>query len=87
MTAYLNRFFFLCNRKIPFKHSHVFFPQGRMSLSGMLISRIEDGETLRNAFEISGALFIQTTGGFTCSAPLFKSTSVSELSLKMWRGF
>lgn len=59
-----------------------FFPQGRMSLSGMLISRIEDGENLRNAFEISGALFIQTTVGFTCSAPLFKSTSVSELSLK-----
>uniref|UniRef100_A0A671UP40 Osteoclast-stimulating factor 1 n=1 Tax=Sparus aurata TaxID=8175 RepID=A0A671UP40_SPAAU len=27
---------------------------GRMPLSGMLISRIEDGENLRNAFEISG---------------------------------
>lgn len=33
------------------------FPQGRMSLSGVLISRIEDGETLRNAFEITGAFF------------------------------
>uniref|UniRef100_H3DAI9 Osteoclast-stimulating factor 1 n=1 Tax=Tetraodon nigroviridis TaxID=99883 RepID=H3DAI9_TETNG len=32
-----------------------FIYQGRMSLSGMLISRIEDGETLRNAFEISGS--------------------------------
>uniref|UniRef100_A0A674PQJ2 Osteoclast-stimulating factor 1 n=1 Tax=Takifugu rubripes TaxID=31033 RepID=A0A674PQJ2_TAKRU len=31
------------------------FPQGRMPLSGMLISRIEDGENLRNAFEISGS--------------------------------
>ncbi|KAG8004506.1 Rho guanine nucleotide exchange factor 7 [Nibea albiflora] len=28
--------------------------QGRMPLSGMLISRIEDGEDLKNAFEISG---------------------------------
>lgn len=37
-----------------------------MSLSGMLISRIEDGETLRNAFEISGALFMQTTVVFSC---------------------
>ncbi|XP_035006581.2 rho guanine nucleotide exchange factor 7 isoform X2 [Hippoglossus stenolepis] len=32
-----------------------FIYQGRMSLSGMLISRIEDGENLKNAFEISGA--------------------------------
>uniref|UniRef100_A0A8D3CMA5 Osteoclast-stimulating factor 1 n=1 Tax=Scophthalmus maximus TaxID=52904 RepID=A0A8D3CMA5_SCOMX len=32
-----------------------FIYQGRMPLSGMLISRIEDGETMRNAFEISGA--------------------------------
>ncbi|XP_070850092.1 rho guanine nucleotide exchange factor 7b isoform X2 [Chaetodon trifascialis] len=31
-----------------------FIYQGRMPLSGMLISRIEDGETLKNAFEISG---------------------------------
>ncbi|XP_071320799.1 rho guanine nucleotide exchange factor 7b isoform X1 [Trachinotus anak] len=31
-----------------------FIYQGRMPLSGMLISRIEDGENLRNAFEISG---------------------------------
>uniref|UniRef100_A0A8D3EBQ5 Osteoclast-stimulating factor 1 n=1 Tax=Scophthalmus maximus TaxID=52904 RepID=A0A8D3EBQ5_SCOMX len=31
-----------------------FIYQGRMPLSGMLISRIEDGETMRNAFEISG---------------------------------
>lgn len=39
-----------------------------MSLSGMLISRIEDGENLRNAFEISGVLFIQATVVFTfCS--------------------
>lgn len=46
------------------KFSSVFlfvFLQGRMSLSGMLISLIEDGETLRNAFEISGALFTQAT--------------------------
>uniref|UniRef100_A0A667XH48 Osteoclast-stimulating factor 1 n=1 Tax=Myripristis murdjan TaxID=586833 RepID=A0A667XH48_9TELE len=28
--------------------------QGRVPLSGMLISRIEDGDNLRNAFEISG---------------------------------
>ncbi|KAM9327621.1 rho guanine nucleotide exchange factor 7-like [Pholidichthys leucotaenia] len=32
-----------------------FIYQGRMPLSGMLISRIEDGENLRNAFEISGS--------------------------------
>ncbi|XP_019734108.1 rho guanine nucleotide exchange factor 7b isoform X1 [Hippocampus comes] len=32
-----------------------FIYQGKMPLSGMLISRIEDGETMRNAFEISGA--------------------------------
>uniref|UniRef100_A0A3B5A659 Osteoclast-stimulating factor 1 n=1 Tax=Stegastes partitus TaxID=144197 RepID=A0A3B5A659_9TELE len=31
-----------------------FIYQGRMPLSGMLISRIEDQENLRNAFEISG---------------------------------
>uniref|UniRef100_A0A8C9ZMT9 Osteoclast-stimulating factor 1 n=1 Tax=Sander lucioperca TaxID=283035 RepID=A0A8C9ZMT9_SANLU len=31
-----------------------FIFQGRMPLSGMLISRIEDGENLKNAFEISG---------------------------------
>lgn len=31
-----------------------FIYQGRMPLSGMLISRIEDGDNLRNAFEISG---------------------------------
>ncbi|KAG7502901.1 rho guanine nucleotide exchange factor 7-like isoform X2 [Solea senegalensis] len=31
-----------------------FIYQGRMPLTGMLISRIEDGENLRNAFEISG---------------------------------
>eukprot|EP00064_Thunnus_orientalis_P016129 superscaffoldBa00003130_g16192 len=31
-----------------------FIYQGKMPLSGMLISRIEDGENLRNAFEISG---------------------------------
>lgn len=31
-----------------------FIYQGRMPLSGMLISRIEDGEKLKNAFEISG---------------------------------
>ncbi|GAA6225138.1 rho guanine nucleotide exchange factor 7-like isoform X2 [Lates japonicus] len=31
-----------------------FIYQGRIPLSGMLISRIEDGEKLRNAFEISG---------------------------------
>uniref|UniRef100_A0A3P9JCX6 Osteoclast-stimulating factor 1 n=1 Tax=Oryzias latipes TaxID=8090 RepID=A0A3P9JCX6_ORYLA len=31
-----------------------FIYQGRMPLSGMLISRIEDGENWRNAFEISG---------------------------------
>uniref|UniRef100_I3KD95 Rho guanine nucleotide exchange factor (GEF) 7b n=1 Tax=Oreochromis niloticus TaxID=8128 RepID=I3KD95_ORENI len=29
--------------------------QGRIPLSGMLISRIEDGENLKNAFEISGS--------------------------------
>lgn len=50
------------------------FPQGRMPLSGMLISRIEDGENLRNAFEITGALFIQATFLFICSVPLLKST-------------
>ncbi|KAM7365285.1 hypothetical protein PAMP_016228 [Pampus punctatissimus] len=33
-----------------------FIYQGKMPLSGMLISRIEDGENLRNAFEISAAL-------------------------------
>ncbi|XP_061548750.1 rho guanine nucleotide exchange factor 7-like isoform X7 [Phycodurus eques] len=32
-----------------------FIYQGKMPLSGMLISRIEDRETMRNAFEISGA--------------------------------
>ncbi|XP_041835068.1 rho guanine nucleotide exchange factor 7b isoform X2 [Melanotaenia boesemani] len=32
-----------------------FIYQGRMPLTGMLISRIEDGENLRNAFEISGS--------------------------------
>ncbi|XP_037133166.1 rho guanine nucleotide exchange factor 7-like isoform X2 [Syngnathus acus] len=32
-----------------------FIYQGKMPLSGMLISRIEDGETMKNAFEISGA--------------------------------
>ncbi|KAM8873029.1 rho guanine nucleotide exchange factor 7-like isoform 4-T4 [Synchiropus picturatus] len=32
-----------------------FIYQGRVPLSGMLISRIEDGENLRNAFEITGA--------------------------------
>ncbi|XP_077408466.1 rho guanine nucleotide exchange factor 7b isoform X2 [Vanacampus margaritifer] len=32
-----------------------FIYQGKMPLSGMLISRMEDGETMRNAFEISGA--------------------------------
>ncbi|XP_053273114.1 rho guanine nucleotide exchange factor 7 isoform X3 [Pleuronectes platessa] len=32
-----------------------FIYQGRMPLSGMLISRIEDGDNLKNAFEISGA--------------------------------
>ncbi|XP_061917036.1 rho guanine nucleotide exchange factor 7b isoform X1 [Entelurus aequoreus] len=32
-----------------------FIYQGKMPLSGMLISRIEDGENLRNAFEISGS--------------------------------
>uniref|UniRef100_A0A7N8YAH9 Osteoclast-stimulating factor 1 n=1 Tax=Mastacembelus armatus TaxID=205130 RepID=A0A7N8YAH9_9TELE len=31
-----------------------FIYQGRVPLTGMLISRIEDGESLRNAFEISG---------------------------------
>ncbi|XP_059184172.1 rho guanine nucleotide exchange factor 7b isoform X2 [Centropristis striata] len=31
-----------------------FIYQGKMPLTGMLISRIEDGENLRNAFEISG---------------------------------
>ncbi|XP_034533212.1 rho guanine nucleotide exchange factor 7-like isoform X2 [Notolabrus celidotus] len=31
-----------------------FIYQGKVPLSGMLISRIEDGETLKNAFEISG---------------------------------
>ncbi|XP_068446820.1 rho guanine nucleotide exchange factor 7b isoform X2 [Clinocottus analis] len=31
-----------------------FIYQGRIPLSGMLISRIEDGENLKNAFEISG---------------------------------
>ncbi|XP_078099777.1 rho guanine nucleotide exchange factor 7b isoform X1 [Sander vitreus] len=31
-----------------------FIFQGKMPLSGMLISRIEDGENLKNAFEISG---------------------------------
>uniref|UniRef100_A0A8C4IQT9 Osteoclast-stimulating factor 1 n=1 Tax=Dicentrarchus labrax TaxID=13489 RepID=A0A8C4IQT9_DICLA len=31
-----------------------FIYQGRMPLTGMLISRIEDGENLKNAFEISG---------------------------------
>ncbi|XP_007565417.1 rho guanine nucleotide exchange factor 7 isoform X3 [Poecilia formosa] len=31
-----------------------FIYQGKMPLSGMLISRIEDGENLKNAFEISG---------------------------------
>ncbi|XP_029923449.1 rho guanine nucleotide exchange factor 7b isoform X3 [Myripristis murdjan] len=31
-----------------------FIYQGRVPLSGMLISRIEDGDNLRNAFEISG---------------------------------
>ncbi|MED6237739.1 Rho guanine nucleotide exchange factor 7 [Ataeniobius toweri] len=31
-----------------------FIYQGKIPLSGMLISRIEDGENLRNAFEISG---------------------------------
>ncbi|XP_056157582.1 rho guanine nucleotide exchange factor 7b isoform X1 [Lampris incognitus] len=31
-----------------------FIYQGRLPLSGMLISRIEDGDNLRNAFEISG---------------------------------
>ncbi|XP_039649509.1 rho guanine nucleotide exchange factor 7b isoform X2 [Perca fluviatilis] len=31
-----------------------FIFQGRMPLSGMLISRIEDGDNLKNAFEISG---------------------------------
>ncbi|KAI3366284.1 hypothetical protein L3Q82_009759 [Scortum barcoo] len=31
-----------------------FIYQGRMPLSGMLISRIEDGDNLKNAFEISG---------------------------------
>uniref|UniRef100_I3KD96 Rho guanine nucleotide exchange factor (GEF) 7b n=1 Tax=Oreochromis niloticus TaxID=8128 RepID=I3KD96_ORENI len=32
-----------------------FIYQGRIPLSGMLISRIEDGENLKNAFEISGS--------------------------------
>ncbi|XP_038161286.1 rho guanine nucleotide exchange factor 7b isoform X1 [Cyprinodon tularosa] len=32
-----------------------FIYQGKMPLSGMLISRIEDGENLKNAFEISGS--------------------------------
>uniref|UniRef100_A0A3Q2Q2F9 Osteoclast-stimulating factor 1 n=1 Tax=Fundulus heteroclitus TaxID=8078 RepID=A0A3Q2Q2F9_FUNHE len=32
-----------------------FIYQGKMPLSGMLISRLEDGENLRNAFEISGS--------------------------------
>ncbi|KAJ3584534.1 hypothetical protein NHX12_015029 [Muraenolepis orangiensis] len=32
-----------------------FIYQGRIPLSGMLISRIEDGDNLRNAFEISGS--------------------------------
>ncbi|XP_061655720.1 rho guanine nucleotide exchange factor 7-like isoform X8 [Phyllopteryx taeniolatus] len=32
-----------------------FIYQGKMPLAGMLISRIEDRETMRNAFEISGA--------------------------------
>uniref|UniRef100_A0A1A7Y6R6 Osteoclast-stimulating factor 1 n=3 Tax=Iconisemion striatum TaxID=60296 RepID=A0A1A7Y6R6_9TELE len=32
-----------------------FVYQGRIPLSGILISRIEDGEKLKNAFEISGA--------------------------------
>uniref|UniRef100_A0A1A8KN18 Osteoclast-stimulating factor 1 n=1 Tax=Nothobranchius kuhntae TaxID=321403 RepID=A0A1A8KN18_NOTKU len=32
-----------------------FVYQGRIPLSGMLISRIEDGEKMKNAFEISGA--------------------------------
>lgn len=31
-----------------------FIYQGRVPLSGMLISRIEDGENIRNAFEITG---------------------------------
>lgn len=39
------------------------FPQGRTPLSGMLISRIEDGENLRNAFEISGAFLLPATPG------------------------
>lgn len=34
-----------------------------MPLSGMLISRIEDGENLRNAFEISGAFLLLATDG------------------------
>ena len=29
-------------------------PKGRIPLSGMLISRLEDGDNIRNAFEISG---------------------------------
>uniref|UniRef100_A0A3Q0SAE6 Osteoclast-stimulating factor 1 n=1 Tax=Amphilophus citrinellus TaxID=61819 RepID=A0A3Q0SAE6_AMPCI len=32
-----------------------FIYQGRIPLSGMLISRIEDGENMKNAFEISGS--------------------------------
>lgn len=40
-----------------------------MSLSGMLIARIEDGENLRNAFEISGALFPRAAVVFICGLP------------------
>lgn len=42
-----------------------------MSLSGMLISRIEDGEILRNAFEISGVFYIQATVVFIFWGPSF----------------
>ncbi|MEQ2254194.1 Rho guanine nucleotide exchange factor 7 [Ilyodon furcidens] len=37
-----------------------FIYQGKIPLSGMLISRIEDGENLRNAFEISGGQYERT---------------------------
>lgn len=72
-----NKVILHCSKFTSAESSSVFtdvFPQGRMPLSGMLISRIEDGENLRNAFEISGALFIQATFLFICSVPLLKST-------------
>uniref|UniRef100_A0A4W6EQ20 Osteoclast-stimulating factor 1 n=1 Tax=Lates calcarifer TaxID=8187 RepID=A0A4W6EQ20_LATCA len=43
-----------------------FIYQGRIPLSGMLISRIEDGENLRNAFEISGHSAVLDINMFGC---------------------